>query len=137
MALLKCCFFAKQVFGRRSRLKSIEGPKGSFHIILGQKSSFQVIIWSYFLNIFAKPFCTENKNVFEPLHNYVKSTCNERGDQDGLDDRLAVDRGNFLNSLYSATICSNNEPVFRFKWNKSKLKLKYDKARDNLLNQVD
>lgn len=80
-----------------------------------------------------------NCQTFQPLHNYAIHDCNQRNDPDGLDDRLKVDRSdqNFRKSLFSAAICTNNEPVFRYKWHKSKLKRKYDKARDNLLSQTD
>ena len=79
--------------------------------------------------------CSKNKSSFYPLQTYLHSTTTDKNDPDGLEDRLKIDRKkeNYAESLYSAVNSTSNEPVFRYRWEKIKVKKKHDKIREELL----
>ena len=73
-------------------------------------------------------------NVHKKMVGYIHN-CTKNGDVDGLNDKLFIDEDNYLCSLNSALMCTSNQPVFDYKYEKTKACEKYQEVREKVLNQ--
>jgi len=77
----------------------------------------------------------KSKNdIHKKMVDYIND-CTKNGDVDGLNDKLFINEDNYLCSLNSALMCTSNQPVFDFKYERTRACKKYKEVREVVLNQ--